>query len=216
MNENQKPCPECGGPMHRQSKRCVKCHKKAIRKPGSYIARFCQYCGRWFEVHKSQVEAGWGKYCSHSCRAKHINPHPNDPTAFIDVPCQTCGTSFKKRRCEIGKTKGNYHFCSPECWYQFNTGDNHYLWAGGQDGRNSPEYKEWREAVLTRDYHLCMRCGSRDNLHAHHIEPWRDNEWRRYDPDNGIALCRECHFFIEQNPYGWAENLWLMIGVYHP
>jgi hypothetical protein len=29
-------------------------------------------------------------------------------------------------------------------------------------------------------------------------------------------LCRECHFFIEQNPYGWAENLWLMIGVYHP
>jgi hypothetical protein len=59
--------------------------------------------------------------------------------------------------------------------------------------RNSPEYREWRAAVLERDNFECQHCGSEENLHAHHIVHFIDDEERRTDVDNGITLCADCH-----------------------
>lgn len=60
--------------------------------------------------------------------------------------------------------------------------------------RSSLKYKDWRAAVFKRDKYTCKMCGSKKNLQAHHIIPWRDcNENQKYNVDNGITLCENCH-----------------------
>jgi len=36
--------------------------------------------------------------------------------------------------------------------------------------RKSKEYKEWRKAVFERDNYTCQECGSKKDLHPHHIK----------------------------------------------
>lgn len=70
------------------------------------------------------------------------------------------------------------------------------LWDYGVNERRCYEYKLWREAVLKRDGYECQMCGSNDNLHAHHIIAWastEDGSPLRFDVDNGVTLCKECH-----------------------
>ena len=40
---------------------------------------------------------------------------------------------------------------------------------------------------------LCSKCGSRENLHAHHIEGYADRPDLRTDWQNGVVLCADCH-----------------------
>lgn len=59
--------------------------------------------------------------------------------------------------------------------------------------RSTWRYKEWRLAVIEKAGGVCSKCGSSKALHAHHVEPWEDVIARRYDVDNGEALCAACH-----------------------
>lgn len=64
------------------------------------------------------------------------------------------------------------------------------------DAKREPRGNEarlWRKAVLARDGYACQDCGSDQGLEAHHIKPWADYPGLRFDLDNGIALCTECH-----------------------
>lgn len=61
------------------------------------------------------------------------------------------------------------------------------------------KYKEWRSAVFQRDNWTCQTCGVRSSegnqvyLEPHHIKGWAKYEDLRYEVDNGITLCKECH-----------------------
>lgn len=60
--------------------------------------------------------------------------------------------------------------------------------------RTAPEYKLWRNVVFERDKYTCQACGKRGVvLNAHHIKPWAYFPTLRYDVNNGITLCSECH-----------------------
>ncbi len=80
-------------------------------------------------------------------------------------------------------------------------GPLHPNWKGGvtpenQIGRNSPEYAAWRRSVLARDRFLCVLCGQvGGGLHAHHKQSWAEYPHLRYDVNNGITVCHDCHFF---------------------
>ena len=53
------------------------------------------------------------------------------------------------------------------------------------------EYAALRKVILTRDHWKCRSCGSRNNLHVHHIQ-FRSQQ----GPDaswNLITLCNACH-----------------------
>ena len=75
-------------------------------------------------------------------------------------------------------------------------GPEHWNWKGGSSSRNlnSKEYKEWRMAVFTRDNFTCRYCGDGGYLHAHHKVRWIDSVELRYNIDNGLTLCKECHY----------------------
>ena len=69
--------------------------------------------------------------------------------------------------------------------------------------RNSKQNAEWRMAVFERDKYTCAICrkvGGR--LNAHHIKPFSKFPNDRFDIDNGITLCEECHKRVhkERNP----------------
>ncbi len=68
-----------------------------------------------------------------------------------------------------------------------------------QEGRHTPEYKAWRQAVFERDNYTCQICGQVGGiLNAHHIERYRNNIERRTDITNGVTLCERCHKLLHK------------------
>lgn len=65
--------------------------------------------------------------------------------------------------------------------------------------RNSLEYREWRTAVFERDHYRCQVCGRiGGTLNAHHIKRFSDHPESRFDVDNGVTLCKECHLMAHR------------------
>jgi 5-methylcytosine-specific restriction endonuclease McrA len=58
--------------------------------------------------------------------------------------------------------------------------------------RNSLKYSSWRKSVIARDGR-CTRCGVTKRLQAHHIESFAHNKDLRFNIDNGVTLCQNCH-----------------------
>jgi hypothetical protein len=61
--------------------------------------------------------------------------------------------------------------------------------------RFSFEYKRWRFDVFFRDKFICQHCGDNKggNLNAHHIKSFAEYPELRFEINNGITLCEECH-----------------------
>jgi HNH endonuclease len=79
-------------------------------------------------------------------------------------------------------------------------GESHYKWRGGRPWERfrDPAYLAWRRSVLERDDYRCQACGRHcrkyeRGLAAHHIKSWADHPESRFDVNNGMTLCRECH-----------------------
>jgi len=79
------------------------------------------------------------------------------------------------------------------------TGEKHHNWKGGtsrvyKTGYYSREYKQWRISVFERDGYRCQGCDIVGGyLTAHHIKSFARYSELRYDINNGITLCEECH-----------------------
>lgn len=67
-----------------------------------------------------------------------------------------------------------------------------------------PQLRKWRADVLKRDGFKCIKCGSAKNLHAHHVNSWKDYPDERFDLSNGQTLCRKCH--CKTDNYGRKNN----------
>lgn len=59
------------------------------------------------------------------------------------------------------------------------------------------KWRKLRDYVLVRDKFLCQDCLKNKKIteatEVHHIEKIRKAWHKRYDPDNCISLCGECH-----------------------
>ncbi|OGN91897.1 MAG: hypothetical protein A2Z75_06500 [Chloroflexi bacterium RBG_13_50_10] len=55
------------------------------------------------------------------------------------------------------------------------------------------KWLKWREEVFKKDDYKCQICGSTKDPIPHHKKPFVSNLKERYDPKNGITLCRKCH-----------------------
>lgn len=69
-----------------------------------------------------------------------------------------------------------------------------------------PAYKLFRSMVRKRDGYRCRMpgCGVKTRLQVHHIKPWSANAALRYDPSNGITLCKNCHKKITGSEHIYA------------
>ncbi len=59
-------------------------------------------------------------------------------------------------------------------------------------GEKDSQYTEWKSRVNVRDNYKCRECGVKGNQ-AHHIKSWKDHPKLRFDINNGITLCLNCH-----------------------
>jgi len=104
----------------------------------------------------------------------------------------------------------------PICAINNKSGDKCHLWRGGisTDRRkimNSEEYKQWRNMVYQKDNFICQKCNKRgENLNAHHLLNFSDNIDLRFDINNGVTLCNDCHspniVGSFHNTYGTKNN----------
>ena len=52
---------------------------------------------------------------------------------------------------------------------------------------------EWKVAIKERDGHACQCCQSKTKLVTHHLYAWKTYPDLRFNLDNGITLCADCH-----------------------
>lgn len=81
---------------------------------------------------------------------------------------------------------------------------------GNRDYFTDPQYAEWRRKVRKRDGNCCQWPECKESryqhLHVHHIRSWANNVLLRYDPNNGITLCKLHHKLTYRN-----EDLFLKL-----
>jgi predicted restriction endonuclease len=75
----------------------------------------------------------------------------------------------------------------------------------GKRNYRDQRYVLFRRRVKARDGHKCCwpGCRCKTKLEVHHIQKWKDDVANRYNPLNGITLCRTHHKMIRglENEY---------------
>lgn len=126
-------------------------------------------------------------------------------------------TSFTKTEEYREKTRntcvskyGETSHMKTEKYKEMFSGENSPVWKGGVHDerwdRLQPKYKSWRFRVFERDNFICQKCLVHPQyLEAHHILNWKDNIDLRYEVDNGISFCQDCHIEFHRI-YGKINN----------
>lgn len=163
-----------------------------MKKNGGY--KNCIECGKQFYVRNRRLATA--KWCSKECWSKR-------GITYYQRTCPNCTIQF-----ETVDKRQNY--CSKDCSLSVHLGDKSHLWKGGLTERSKIErtcsaYRKWRLDIFKRDNFTCVECGKRDRtIEAHHIKPQSENPELRYEIDNGITLCHECH--KQTDNYGYKQR----------
>jgi len=87
--------------------------------------------------------------------------------------CQFCGSPLPPKRRK---------WCKDSCAWEYRS-------------RYLPRYVYWQQfahAILRRDGYKCKECGSKGELHVHHIIPISKGG-PEFEESNLITLCKPCH-----------------------
>jgi len=107
------------------------------------------------------------------------------------------------RTIEIEGSGGSYLYCSDECKEEcplFNKSISQIIkldkiTAGiiEDPWYTSQEYQTWRQKVFELDSNKCVYCEQLATI-AHHILPQKTHPELNLDPENGISVCKKCHY----------------------
>lgn len=167
-----------------------KFHSKDVK---TYI---CEICGIEFKGEKYNAN----RFCSRDC----YNKFHNIKNRFRK--CLNCGKEFEAKH---SKRKYCCWDCFAEILHQKQQRENHPSWKGELVDRTKrwcSDYKHWRLSVFERDNNQCCLCGSTIKLNAHHLKSWKNYPELRYDINNGITLCEQCHIEYHQTNGYYDKN----------
>jgi len=167
--------------------RCQECRRERVRRqegvlPGKKMIPF--------EVVKEEIERtdyrlittlsqyrGVGNYIEIKCPQNH----------FYKTKFGEFRKGKRCRKCRVLNTRGENH----PMWNKDLSDEERFL------RRDSRQHEEWRNKVLERDRWVCICCQgrtSKDNpLCAHHLENYKGFPELRFEVENGVTLCKECH-----------------------
>lgn len=197
MSRIFKICPSCNETpiKRRDAKRCIKCHLalRKTTKPYNYKGACVCECGNKKAWHANK------------CRK----------CVTVGLPdCKICGGKLS-----VYKNSNQYNTGICQKCYK---GELTKRWNGNltNDERGlfrtkQPMYYEWRKRVFDRDKYTCQKCSdnSGGNLCSHHIENFSENKEKRFDVNNGITLCVDCHKSFHKK-YGWKGNNLIQMSEY--
>jgi hypothetical protein len=71
----------------------------------------------------------------------------------------------------------------------------------------------WKEICKRRDGYRCQDCGGTEVLQVHHLIS-RSNHRMKFEPDNGVTLCRGCHCKVtfQYKGYIYPEKMIELVG----
>ena len=151
---------------------------------GKTIKIRCATCKKVFTAFQSTER----KYCSRKCYSKTREGvyQPQIKKAQVAAWKKIKGSKLtKEHRQKLSEAK---------------KGAKCYLWKGGIEPENrlirkGIDFRLWREAVFARDNWTCQKCKTRGcELHPHHMQSFADFPELRFAIDNGITLCKDCHW----------------------
>jgi len=108
--------------------------------------------------------------------------------------CKKCGEE-RNREKKLGENNPNYNSNLTDEERQEN-----------KERSRGRYYRTWRKGVYERDYYTCQKCFIKGKyLNGHHIESWDSCPELRFDDDNGITFCVDCHIEFHKK-YGYGNN----------
>lgn len=178
----------------------------------------CIVCDKVFEKKINRSLKSWktAKFCSKECQIKgriYLNPRGGFKSGMtpwnkgmVGVCFNTGRTHFKKGQRFSPKTEfkvGQKSYWKGKTNPHF-TGPNNPKWKGGVTPENlkvrwSVKMKNFRNEIFKRDNYTCKFCGrcrkagDRVILNVHHLKSFAIYKELRFDKNNVITLCRECH-----------------------
>lgn len=160
----------------------------------------CGECKKVFERDCSSFNWVSRKYCSQLCASKAKSRN------MKGLCFNTGRTHIKKGQhlspdTEIKEGNKPWNVGKPNPYF---TGENNPRWKGGiypehLKERHSVKMKNFRNEIFKRDDYTCKSCGrsrkvgDRVILNIHHIKSFAIHKELRFDKENVITLCAECH-----------------------
>lgn len=213
-------CPTCGDSFSHE--RYMKSHhKQAHDKSIQGVKVECDSCGNVFRKKRNEVEKYDSHYCSNDCQSAamtenvrecsfchsefhyqqknqkycSIKCYNKDRKNGKTVECFICGTKVYKSKAQLEDSNTGKYFCTIDCRSSYYSGENNPAWKDKSysDFTKTPEGRKWRSSVLERDGYECQKCGSTENLHAHHIKSKSEFPELKLSLENGVTLCSKCH-----------------------
>ncbi|MFL2874478.1 MAG: HNH endonuclease [Pseudohongiellaceae bacterium] len=184
---------KAGQKKHREAlSKSLRDKKRPNRLTGKTL--ICATCKKTFYKQKSHITSE-KNYCSYVCLGV------SKKVELKDKVCPWCDSSFERGNLSAANYRKK-KYCSLRCANLANppprlSGEDHPFWKGpeARRRRRHGSNKKWRNAVLSRDKATCQSCGIKNVvLVAHHIKPWETHPALRFEVDNGLTLCQECHF----------------------
>ena len=172
---------------------CPYCLNKKACKENCLKVKFPEIAKEWYYINNNglnpeQVTYGIKKEVEWICKKGHIWKASINSRTNRKTGCPICAPEKMK-----GENNPNYNF---------NLTDKDRI-----DRRGLKEYREWRKKVYSRDKYVCQICGDNRGgiFNAHHLMSYDKYSELRFDINNGITLCEQCHKDFH-NIYGRGNN----------
>jgi hypothetical protein len=180
------------------------CTHKCYQKVTKYDRNVKDFSGTTVNKIKVLKKDSPGRYVRQCyCGKEFITRH----NRLLHGTTRSCGCYRKKlfvknRKPKRGKDHPN--------WNPLLTDKERDRW------RRFPEQYGWRKEVFKNSNYKCVICNKGGYLQAHHLDGWHWCKERRFDPTNGVALCRQCHkgfHKVYQNNSNTAEEFFEFLLV---
>lgn len=113
-----------------------------------------------------------------------------------DFICNFCSKTFSS---QDPKAK----FCSHSCSSSSKVGERNGRFIHGL----ATKHRLWIESVKELNPWECFICKTKEDIHIHHIYAIKPFPSLRFNPLNGIILCRTCHYRHENTPEVFGISL---------
>ena len=167
--------------------------------------------------------------CCRGCRSEAYKKYPSENSLANLELGREKGTNHlngipKSKLSNEKRSKSHKDWCSRNLDKVAQRGlktrrDKHYKWLGGISKLNIAirlltEYRKWQRSIKKRDK-ACIYCNSVLSLESHHLIELRiiieNNQLNNvddarncqdlWDINNGITLCKKCHYLIHDRKY---------------
>ena len=161
----------------------------------------CKKCGNKRAADKQRYNYEQVESFFYKKNMKLLTKEYKNTSQQLKYRCLKCGYIGTKMLLHLLKGHG-----CPSCYIksQFNpniTKDER------ERRRIVPRYRKWRTKIYKRDNYICKKCNNKKKfLNAHHKNAWNKFPEQRYDINNGITFCIDCHKKFHKL-YGIGNNI---------